>query len=74
MTMTEYRTPYNGDVARRLGMSRSGVSRLRSGGRNPSNSVMKRVEQAYDWPLVDQYLALQQGNYHTEFEKVLGAG
>lgn len=74
MTMTEYRTPYNGDVARRLGMSRSGVSRLRSGGRNPSKSVMKRVEAAYDWPLIDQFLALQQGVYHVEFERVLGEG
>lgn len=47
-------TPTLMDVARRLSMSESSVSRLRSGKRHPSLDTMVQVDKAYGWPLVEQ--------------------
>lgn len=44
----------NPDVAKRLGLSESGVHRIRNGTRYPSLKVMRTIAAEYDWPLADQ--------------------
>ena len=56
-TDTNMRYPSNAQVADDLGMSISGVSRLRSGARLPSLQVMVKIEQAYGWTVQDQTAA-----------------
>jgi transcriptional regulator with XRE-family HTH domain len=44
----------NPEVAKRLGLSESGVHRIRNGTRYPSLNVMRRIAAEYDWPLEEQ--------------------
>jgi len=72
--MTENYPPLtNGAVAELLGISESGVSRLRSGGRKPSIPMMQKVEQAFDWSIQGQSAAYARGKWHEAFEAVLDA-
>jgi len=44
----------NEAVGRRLGISYSGVSRIRSGQRYPSLANMRKIRDVYGWALEDQ--------------------
>jgi len=48
------RSVTNPEVAKRLGLSESGVHRIRNGTRYPSLAVMKRIAAEYDWPVSEQ--------------------
>lgn len=58
----------NRAVADRLGLSVATISRLRSGGRNPSFPVMERIEAELGWPVAKQSTARTQGKWHLGFE------
>lgn len=66
-----FNKPSNASVGRRIGMTNSGVSRLRHGNRHPSGKVARLIEKEYDWPLIDQLNAMRAGNWAVEFNKVL---
>lgn len=61
----------NGQVAEALGLSESGVSRLRSGDRLPSLAVMQQIEATYGWTVQGQSNARRDGEWHTAFGAVL---
>jgi transcriptional regulator with XRE-family HTH domain len=63
--------PTNHEVGARIGLSHSGVSRIRSGTRLPSVPVMSKIASEYGWDLNDQVEARYHGSYHVEFERVL---
>lgn len=67
------KTLLNRDVATRLGLSESGVSRLRSGSRFPSLAVMQDIEGAFNWTVQDQSDALKKNTWTDEFEAALSA-
>lgn len=66
--------PTNRDVAERLNLTHSGVSRLRTGDRLASVSTMSRIEQVYGWSISDQVAARSAGKYAEEFEAALAKG
>lgn len=68
MTETTYAPPTNKAVADKLGMSESGVSRLRSGDRMPSLSLMQRIQEAYGWSVQQQSDHRAAGTWTTGFE------
>lgn len=68
------KTPLNRDVATTLGLSESGVSRLRSGSRAPSLTVMQDIEDKFGWKVQVQSDALKEGTWPEAFEQVLIAG
>lgn len=64
--------PYsNITIGKKIGMSHSGVCRLRMGNRFPSSEAARRIEEALNWPIVDQFNAIRNGTYAEEFEKVI---
>ncbi|QLF82716.1 helix-turn-helix DNA binding domain protein [Microbacterium phage SBlackberry] len=72
--MTDSPTPpTNRAVADKLGLSESGVSRLRSGDRLPSLALMQKIEAAYGWSVQGQSIARTHNDWRGAFEKVLVA-
>ena len=69
----------NPEVGKLLGISYSGVSRIRSGGRYPSLAVMRKVRDAYGWPINEQAALIPEDgsrnmDYANELERrILGA-
>lgn len=61
----------NAEVGLLIGLDHTSISRLRSGTRRPSLTVMSAMSDHFDWSLDDQALALRNGCYHVEFEKIL---
>lgn len=59
----------NQQIAKTLGLSHSGVSRIRSGERLPSVAVMLKIESEYGWAIQDQAHARALGRYAQSFEK-----
>lgn len=66
--------PTNRDVAERLGLTHSGVSRLRTGDRLASVPTMSRIEAVYGWSIQDQVEARAAGKYAEQLEAVLAKG
>lgn len=66
-------TLLNKEVAEDLGLSESGVSRLRSGSRSPSLTVMQKIEAKYGWSMQDQSNARKSNRWKAGFEKALTA-
>lgn len=66
-------TVTNPEIARVLGLSESGVHRIRNGSRYPSLAVMRRIASAYGWPLDEQVHLIPEGppnmDYANEFER-----
>ncbi|HEU5046089.1 MAG TPA: helix-turn-helix transcriptional regulator [Nocardioidaceae bacterium] len=58
----------NAEIGTRIGLSHSGVSRIRSGGRIPNLETMRRIEQATGWSIEKQTRAAADGRYVDEFE------
>jgi transcriptional regulator with XRE-family HTH domain len=71
MTQTETPPLTNSQVAEALGLSESGVSRLRSGDRLPSLDVMQTIEKVYGWTVQGQSNARQAGDWTKAFVAVL---
>lgn len=61
----------NPRVGEAIGMTHSGVSRIRSGDRLPSFDAMTRIEAGLGWSHSDQAAARNAGKYAEEFEKAL---
>jgi transcriptional regulator with XRE-family HTH domain len=61
----------NEQVAKDLGLSHSMVSRLRSGGRNPSFETMIAIERKLKWLMEDQIRARTAGRWDSSFEELL---
>lgn len=65
--------PTNPEVGKRIGLSYSGVSRIRSGDRYPSLAVMRKIREAYGWSLADQQALIpdtgRNMDYAAEFER-----
>jgi transcriptional regulator with XRE-family HTH domain len=63
----------NPEVGKRIGLSYSGVSRIRSGDRYPSLAVMRKIRDAYGWPVGDQQALIPDHGrnmaYAHEFER-----
>lgn len=63
----------NPEVGKQIGLSYSGVSRIRSGDRYPSLAVMRKIREAYGWPLADQQALIpdrgRNMDYALEFER-----
>lgn len=58
----------NQDLATKLGLNHSTVSKYRSGQRTPSFTTMFVIEEALDWSLEHQILALMEGVYAPYLE------
>lgn len=55
-------------VADKLGYSIPGVSRIRSGSRNPTLSLMNQIHEVFEWDITEQ---VSVENYPEALEKVL---
>ena len=54
MDRTEAPAVTLGNVAKRLDMSESSISRLKSGRRSPSWNTMRKIQTEYGWPIEEQ--------------------
>lgn len=72
-TTTHTEAVTNNEVANKIGLDHSMVSRIRGGKRNPSFETMASVERAYGWPLSEQSLSRQRGKYAEDFEAVINS-
>lgn len=63
----------NEEIGQRIGLSHSGVSRIRSGGRIPNLVTMGRIEQATNWTIEQQSRAASEGREHyaAEFNRLV---
>jgi len=61
----------NVQVAQAIGMTHSGVSRIRSGDRLPSVEKMVEIAAALGWSVEDQVKARTEGKYAEQFEAIL---
>lgn len=63
----------NPEVGKRIGLSYSGVSLIRSGKRYPSLAVMRKIREAYGWSVADQQALIPDTgrnlDYAQEFER-----
>lgn len=71
MTETTFPPPTNKAVADKLGMSESGVSRLRSGDRMPSLQLMQKIQEEYDWTVQQQSDRRAAGDWTKGFEAAI---
>jgi transcriptional regulator with XRE-family HTH domain len=60
--------PTNREVAERIGLTHSAVSRIRSGQRFPGIEVMGAIARVYGWPVNQQVDARVNGVYADLFE------
>lgn len=61
----------NTELGGLLGISHASVSRIRSGHRNPSITVMSKIATLTAWDVGDQVEARESGTYPAEFEKAV---
>lgn len=61
----------NEAVAKRLGLTHSAISRIRSGDRMPSFHTMQVIEVEFGWSIADQSEARRLDQYASEFERVI---
>lgn len=59
----------NQEIGELVGLSHSSVSRLRSGERGTSTTVMLQIEKVYGWDLHDQIKRRDDGSYAAELER-----
>ena len=70
-TMTPTSAVTNNEVATKIGLDHSMVSRIRGGQRIPSFDSMVSIEAAYGWPLTEQAISRKRGTYAKDFEAVI---
>ena len=66
----------NANVAERIGLTISGVSRIRNANRHPHPLTMRNIYQQYGWDIYDQFERAHYGkrdDYAKKFEEVLAA-
>lgn len=66
----------NANVAERIGLTISGVSRIRNANRHPHPLTMRNIYQEYGWDIYDQFERAHYGkrdDYAKKFEEVLAA-
>lgn len=64
----------NSEIGERIGLTESGVSRLRSAARRPSVSTMEAIYKAYEWDVVEQFKIANYGSdlaWSEAFERVI---
>lgn len=61
----------NIDLAKRLDLTHSSVSRLRAGKRTPGIDAMMRISTVLSWPVNEQARSRQAKTYHVELERRL---
>lgn len=71
--MSALSSPTNTEVAARIALNHSTVSRIRRGERRPSLASMLRIQGQYGWSLSDQAASIVAGKYGADFERVLRA-
>lgn len=59
----------NEQIGQAIGLTYSGVSRIRSGNREPGRDAMVRIAAAFHWPVEQQIDALIGGRYAAEFSE-----
>lgn len=68
----------NPEVGKRLGLSYSAISRIRSGSRYPSVAIMRKIRDVYGWPIQDQVALIPEAGHNTayseEFERRINQG
>lgn len=67
-------SPTNSEVGDKLGLTHSGVSRIRSGKRLPSIDRMNHIAEAYNWDIESQMQARADGVYAAGFEEAITGG
>lgn len=70
-TMTTRSQVTNQRVADDLEITHSSVSRIRSGDRFPSLTLIKKIEHTLGWSLTEQVALLGSVKYAEKFEEVL---
>lgn len=63
--------PTNESVAAKLGLTHSGVSRIRSGDRIPHRENMYKIADVYKWSVTDQLNSAQRHTYAEDFEAAI---
>jgi transcriptional regulator with XRE-family HTH domain len=63
----------NVDIAKKLDVQHTTVSRWRSGDRTPSLAQMLKISETMGWELIAQAMSWKIGQYHQDFEKFLVA-
>lgn len=63
----------NQELGELIGLSHSSVSRLRSGERGTSTTVMLQIEKVLKWDLHDQIQRRDDGTYAQELERLASA-
>src|SRR5690625_7497412 len=66
----------NANVAERIGLTISGVSRIRNANRHPHPLTMRNIYQQYGWDIYDQFERAHYGkrdDYAKKVEEVLAA-
>lgn len=64
----------NTEIGERIGITGSGVSRIRTGGRVPNLETMRRIEAATGWSIEAQSRAAADGGrqgYAVEFNRLV---
>lgn len=61
----------NQRVAEELGVTHAHISRIRSGDRLPSISLVRTIEAKFGWSIAEQIADLDPERYADAFEKVL---
>lgn len=69
--MSERAPITNEQVGRDLGVTHSAISRIRSGKRHPSVTLMRRIEKTYGWKGDAQLRVFGSQTYAAEFEQCL---
>lgn len=72
-TTTPTHAVTNTEVADKIGLNHSMVSRIRGGQRTPSFDTMAAIEAAYGWPLTEQAISRKRGTYAEDFESVINS-
>lgn len=70
-TTTPTNAVTNTEVAERIGLDHSMVSRIRGGQRIPSFDSMAVIETSYGWPLSEQAISRKRGTYAKDFEAII---
>lgn len=63
----------NTEIAVLLGLTHSGVSRIRAGLRHPSFPTMVKIAAEFEWPVNEQIDARVANRYAAEFEERMAA-
>lgn len=59
----------NQELATKLGLDQSTVSKYRNGSRTPSFHTMFEIERVLSWSITDQITALTEGTYAPYLEE-----